>query len=57
MEKHGTPESTGKCDACGQQGIVVPVESGSTKVASINNKDSSGYDMLCPDCSGVPIRE
>lgn len=55
MEKRGTPESTGTCDNCGNNGIVVPVEEKTMKVASANKGGNSGYSMLCLDCSEAEL--
>lgn len=45
MEKHGTPESKGKCDICGEEGIVVPVDKDTMKLAS---KGQSSIKLICP---------
>lgn len=55
MKKFGTPESEGKCDICGKEGIVVPVDKETMKVASRSKTSSSSVQMACADCSGVSV--
>lgn len=52
MEKTGTPEMKGDCSNCGERKTVVPVETGTTKVASASKQNHSNIEYICTDCLG-----